>query len=149
MTAPVDARAEALAVLRELEWSGWQNTSDGRTLPCCPSCRILQYDWINSGSARVLKGGRHKVYCRLANTIAALEAEQAAGALDREAIRREAILRATFPIGMQDVRLFTGEGRLSPLDVIVGVNAVLRQRERHEIAVLAKAEQAAPDGGRG
>ena len=43
----------------------------------------------------------------------------------------------TAPITMQDVRLSVGEGKLTAIDILNGVNAVLRLRARHTVSAAA------------
>ena len=61
MTAPDTA---ALALLREMEWSGWEYVGDGRILQCCPTCRNFQYRHDYRG--RRVGGTGHAPDCRLA-----------------------------------------------------------------------------------
>ncbi len=68
---PAPADVSAVEVLRSLEWSGCQNTGDGRTLPCCPTCRKYQFDWSHSVMPWLTKGGQHAPDCRLAAALAA------------------------------------------------------------------------------
>ena len=76
-TNPAKADASAVEVLRKLEWSGWQNVSDGRTLPCCPICRRFKYPVDSRGGWIQRKGGEHTFDCSLA---AALQSSSSAEA---------------------------------------------------------------------